>query len=438
MIRSEDYPPETTWRIGRTWAVSIIDSVENRVVVSGHLSDFHRFLAIVHDLVERRGYEDVILDLSGCTSAFQNSMLSVCAQVAAYTRAGVSFELVPPSDRKLANLFRNTNWGYFLDPRRYAPSTFRGHSQIPATQYQTPDEQQQAVNRIVSVILGAVPDLQRSDFAAFEWAVNELTDNVLVHAASPIGGLVQVSTFVRERRSVQFVVADAGVGIPRSLRDSRPSITSDTEALDLAIREGVTRDPSIGQGNGMFGSFQICSKSGGDFLIDSGNARLRYHPSSGLSIGAQRIPYSGTLVVATIDFSDPALLEEALAFKGVRYTPVDFVENKYESNDAGDIHFRLAEEAVSFGSRVSGKPVQIKLLNLARMKGTGVIVVDFAEVSLLSSSFADEAFGKCFLSLGPVAFMQKIKLHNMSETVEGLVNKAISQRMQVGMSDADR
>lgn len=364
-------------------------------------------------------------------------MLSVCAQVMAYGKSGVSFQMVPPSDKQFANLFKNTNWGYFLDPMKFAPSTFKGHTRVPATQYQNPTEQQAAVNRIVNVMLGAIPELERSDFAAFEWAVNELTDNVLVHSGSPVGGLVQVSTFAKFRKRVQFVVADAGVGIPASLRGGHPDVGSDTAALDRAIREGVTRDPSIGQGNGLFGSYQICSKSKGEFLVDSGHARLRFHPNTGLSIGNQSIPYSGTLVVATIDFSDPRLLEDALSFKGVKYTPVDYVETKYSTNAAGDIRFRLTEECPSFGSRVSGKPVRNKLSNLLKMSSNGTIWVDFAGVPLLSSSFADEAFGKLFLSVGPVKFMQRVRLHNMMETVEGLVNKAIAQRMQVGLSDAD-
>lgn len=186
----------------------------------------------------------------------------------------------------------------------------------------------------------------------------------------------------------------------------------------------------------MFGSYQICSKSKGDFLIDSGHARLQFHSDSGLSIQGQTIPYSGTLVVATVDFSDPKLLEEALAFKGVKYKPVGVVELKYTLNAAGDTHFKLKDECLSFGSRVAGKPVRNKLLNLVKMT-EGVVNVDFEGIPLLSSSFADEAFGKLFLVSGPVAFMQRIRLHNMMDTVEGLVNKAIAQRMQVGLSDAD-
>jgi signal transduction histidine kinase len=194
--------------------------------VIGELLDFHRVLSNVHTIVEKLSYSDVVLDLENCTSAFQNSMLSLCAQVMAYKNGGVEFKLIPPIDKKFQNLFRNTNWGYFLDPRQFDPSTFRGHTSIPATQYRNPAEQQSTVNRIVNVMLGAIPELARSDFAAFEWSLNELTDNVLVHSESPIGGLVQVSTFVKYRKRVQFVVADAGIGIPASLRSGHPEINS--------------------------------------------------------------------------------------------------------------------------------------------------------------------------------------------------------------------
>jgi hypothetical protein len=46
------------------------------------------------------------------------------------------------------------------------------------------EDQQTAVNRIADAILGAIPDMDRADFAAFEWAISELTDNVLTHSES--------------------------------------------------------------------------------------------------------------------------------------------------------------------------------------------------------------------------------------------------------------
>jgi hypothetical protein len=287
------------------------------------------------------------------------------------------------------------------------------------------------------VILGALPDLKRSNLAAFEWSVNEITDNVLMHSGSSIGGLVQVSTFQKNRSSVQFVVADAGIGIPTTLRTGHSDINSDTDALDRAIREGVTRDRNVGQGNGLFGTYRVCSKSNGHFQIDSGHARLEYNSRSGLSIRNQHIPYAGTLVVATIDFSDPSLLEDALSFGGSVHQPSDYVETHYEGDEGESIRFVLTEECPAFGSRVSGRPLRQKLHNVICMSGAAQIIVDFDGVPVVSSSFADEAFGKLFLQLGPIQFMQRLKLINMADTVEGLINKAIAQRMQQGSADFD-
>jgi len=288
-------------------------------------------------------------------------------------------------------------------------------------------------------MLGALPDLERSDFAAFEWAVNEITDNVLVHSESPIGGLVQVSTFQKKTKSIQFVVADAGIGIPTSLKQGHAEIHSDTEALDLAIREGVTRDSRIGQGNGLYGSYRVCSKSNGYFQVDSGHARLEYRPrQERLLISNQTIPYAGSLVSATIDFSNPKLLEDALQFHGVTFMPSDYVENRYERSNGGPVAFVLSEECQSFGSRVSGKPLRQKLHNIINMTNRSPVEVDFSGIPVISSSFADEAFGKLFLQLGPVKFMQCVRFVNTMDTVEGLINKAISQRMKTGISDAEK
>ena len=273
--------------------------------------------------------------------------------------------------------------------------------------------------------------MRRADFAAFEWSVNEITDNVLVHSDSSVGGLVQVSTFRRMNKQVQFVVADPGQGIPESLRAGRPEISSDTEALDEAIKEGVTRDKRVGQGNGLFGSYQICSHCDGTFIVMSGHASLRYERSK-LSIGSEKIPFAGTLVVVTIDFTRPKLLEEALRFGGRKHSPLDFVEVEYEEEHGGNIRFRLQDESPSFGSRVAGAPVRTKLSNLMHMRIEGKVVVDFEGVPLVSSSFADEAFGKLLLAVGPMEFLQTFEFVNMMGTVRQIVNRAMTQRMMSG------
>lgn len=101
------------------------------------------------------------------------------------------------------------------------------------------------------------------------------------------------------------------------------------------------------------------------------------------------------------------------------------------------MNFILTQECQAFGSRVSGRPLRQKLHNILKMSGVSQIAIDFNGVPVVSSSFADEVFGKLFLQLGPIQFMQRVKLINMVDTIEGLVNKAIAQRMQQGSADID-
>lgn len=403
---------------------------ENNCIVIGGVfgnAELLRPLALIQQAIKKEGLEDIQIDFSGCSAAFAGPMLGLCAQILRLREDRIQFNLLLPQDPKLARLFLNANWAYLIAPGSFPSSSFRGVKQIPATQFSSPKEQNQAVNRIVNTILGAIPNIERSDFAALEWSINEITDNVLVHSHSPIGGLVQVSTFQKVKKRIEYIVADAGLGIPKTLKDGLTDITSDSEALHRAIHQGVTRDPAVGQGNGLFGSYQICSKSEGMFEIESGYAKLLYTKKLGLQVSLKDVAYEGTLVAAQIDFSSPGLLQEALRFGGQLYRPVDLVESRYE-RDGPDVIFHLKDETTSFGSRVAGTPVRTKLKNIAQMCPGKKIDVDFSDVYLISSSFADEVFGKLFLEMGPLLFMQRFHFHNVGETVRLLLDKAISQR----------
>lgn len=406
----------------------------NRIVFQGAygVDELHRPLAALHQAIENTKYSEVIFDFRDCTSAHQGSMIALCAQAARIQKAQIDTNIILPNDEKISRLFRNTNWAHIISPRQHDQSTFRGYTQIPVTQYKSSEEQFKIVNKIANAILGAIPELEREDFAALEWSINELTDNVLVHSQSAVGGFIQVSTFQRQRKRLQFMVADAGLGIPNTLREGHPSITSDTDALDKAIREGVTRDKKIGQGNGLYGSYEICSKSKGRFQLESGYAKLTYNEKHGLHIKNEPVPYEGTLLIAEIDFSSPKLLAEALNFNGKKHSPLDYIEKYYEHPKNEELIFKISQESDSFGSRVAGTPLRQKLINLSKMCPDQRINIDFQGVALVSSSFADELIGKLFLEVGPVTFMSRFNICGISPTVQALIDRAISQRMAEG------
>jgi hypothetical protein len=159
---------------------------------------------------------------------------------------------------------------------------------------------------------------------------------------------------------------------------------------------------------------------------------LSFYEPQGLKIAREGIPYEGTLVVAEIDFSIPDLLQEALKFNGRVHEPFDYVESRYEDSQAHRVTFKIADEANSFGSRVAGTPLRNRLTNLAQMCPGEEVNVDFSDVALVSSSFADELIGKLFAEFGPLEFMTRFKLINISPTVQQLIDRAISQRMANG------
>ena len=93
-----------------------------------------------------------------------------------------------------------------------------------------------------------------------------------------------------------------------------------------------------------------------------------------------------------------------------------------------EVIFRVNSELNTFGE--AGKIARTKIQNLMDEGSTAIIFV-FSEIHLISSSFADEVFGRLFVELGPIKFSQLCKFINVDPTVQTLIDRAITQRMKV-------
>ena len=106
------------------------------------------------------------------------------------------------------------------------------------------------------------------------------------------------------------------------------------------------------------------------------------------------------------------------------------MERAFEG-DSGLLVMKMADRASPhFGSRKGGRHIRQVVENLLR--DHPAIVFDFKGVGVFTSSFADEVFGRLFVSMGPRAFMTRIRMRNVDPTVEGLVDRAIVQRTRLG------
>lgn len=349
-------------------------------------------------------------------------MVPLIAYVRSYARRGTDFDIKLPESQWLNSLFHNANWAYLIAPRYHDQSTYSNEKHLPALSFTNEKTQTEVVDRIMDVLMSSLDKMERKSLAALEWSVSEITDNVLNHAQAA-EGIVQASTF-SESNAVEFVVADAGVGIPATLEEQ-----DDAKALEKAIQEGVTRNSKTNAGNGLFGSYQIATRSGGAFELISGKAYLVSKSNEGLKLRNDHIPFRGTIVISKIDCSQPNVIEQALRFKNkIHHPPYDYLEKKYEKEGEDDFIFVMRKESSSFGSRESGKPIYHKLATLLRSSQGQRILIDFRDVAVISSSFADEVFGRLFVEFGPINFMSKIIFINSDDIISGLIDRAIMQR----------
>ncbi len=66
-------------------------------------------------------------------------------------------------------------------------------------------------------------------------ALAEVADNVLYHAASPIGGVISARAFKGERE-VRFAIADHGIGFREALRNGGVETKDDSDAIKPKLR----------------------------------------------------------------------------------------------------------------------------------------------------------------------------------------------------------
>ena len=411
-----------------------IYEAENRISIKYNIHASHmRFMcSALYRVIKDRGYQDVVLDFSPCSKVFSSFILPLLPIITKYQKENVDFDLLLPIDEPLRSLFLNTNWAHHIAPKKFKESDFaaRDFNHVPAIRYQDVGTMAKGIEKILNVISGVIEGIDRQNLKALHWSLNEVADNVLNHAHSEVGGFIQATTY-KAKKEVEFIVADAGIGIPQSMGEK-----DHVRALQHVLSEGVTRDKTKNQGNGLYGSYRAAVLSQGEFEIHSQTGHLLAKGIDDINLRVEKIPYMGTSVLCKIRCDDPNLLNKALRFQGKPHDPpFDFIEYKYGTEDDNKMIFFIKDEYAATSSREGGAYIRNKLETL--LKDGKSIVVDFSDVSLISSSFADEVFGRLFVNLGPVAFANRIHLRKIDGTLQGLIDRAIKQRFHTGNGDEE-
>lgn len=432
--RSANGAPRAVGTRGRKPYRSDVSREGNRLLFTRTLNPAAHVDALLHlrDLVEQKGYEDCILDFAGISGAFTDGVVPLIATVSALRVQGVEFEIVLPRRKNLSDLFLNTSWAYHLDPKKFWPPNILHARHLATQKFVSSAEQKRAVDTLLDVLMKTI-EAPRELLRALEWSVNEVTDNVLNHAESPLGGFVQATVL---RDSVVFTVADVGMGILASLRQGVTWLRDDVQALGEAIKPGVTRGREFGMGNGLAGTLKIATYSGGSFAMISGSGRLSVMPNTGGHIEPLRrvLPkgaiYGGTIVNAKIMRSADIPFRDALGLPAAYGEGFDHIDAAYTTTDGDALLLKLSQETAGLGSRSAGREIRTKCINLLAAAPNKPLVLDWSGVTIIASSFADELVGFLFQKLGPMVFSARVRNANMEPLVKQLLDKAILDRMR--------
>jgi hypothetical protein len=109
------------------------------------------------------------------------------------------------------------------------------------------------------------------------------------------------------------------------------------------------------------------------------------------------------------------------------YQPINTKIETLE-DDFGKIVIYLHDIESGVGTRKSGEKIRNELINVYKQSGNN-ITLDFANINIISSSFADELMGKLVTEFGFYGFNNIFKLKNMNSNVQSIVQRSVAQRM---------
>jgi hypothetical protein len=291
--------------------------------------------------------------------------------------------------------------------------------------YESPAEITKLLDRTLHFLSSRL-QWERGTLHALEWSLYELLDNVFQHAEVPAGYFMfQIQ---QERRRLSYCIADQGRGILSSFYGSKIKPASAVDAITLAVKKGVTRNPVTNMGNGLWGAAEIVSKSKGQLTISSGGAALYFNRVTGKS---QSIPHikvldrerPGTFIDAQVDASVSVNMTDMFDYLAV---PINLRLENLE-DDSGAIRVKLKDMRFGVGTRQSGNFTKAYVANLLT-QSEAPLVLDFEGVGIISSSFADECIAKLRIQLGSELYGNRIRFNGLNETTTAIIRSALAER----------
>ncbi|MBL7909522.1 MAG: STAS-like domain-containing protein [Bacteroidia bacterium] len=283
---------------------------------------------------------------------------------------------------------------------------------------------------VYNITTGLIDHLRRSTecekgvIESCDWGINEIMDNVIQHSEAEKGFIMaQVN---EKTKILNVTIFDYGVGIYKTMKGSKPSPRNVIDAISLSVQEGKKGKKSTGQGNGMWGLYNIVDNNSGHLTIVSGEGGIHFRDKKTSNLKDVRFlnyKNQATNIHFHINLNKETLITDAI--KG--YVFVDLYLESLEDNQGRSI-YKIREVASGTGTRASAEEIRNALINIYTDTRKPVII-DFEGVGIISSSFADELVGKLIIKLGFYQYQRIFQIINMNQTIQSILHRSVSQRI---------
>ena len=224
----------------------------------------------------QKGPFPIVLDLSGLVFIGPAALATLASGVRDAIQRGVvaaPSTYIPPSNRLVARYLDRVDFNRLLTGADVAAEFVRRRAEgFRPVQHFTAHHEVGTLADSLTLAATEALAVDGHDRTAVALAIREIGQNVFDHANSATGGFA-VAQRGRTRKEFEIAVADAGIGIPASLRanSEHAGISSDAAAIKRALMAGVTGKPGAhNKGLALAAIREFLRENDGTLLVRSG------------------------------------------------------------------------------------------------------------------------------------------------------------------------
>jgi len=226
----------------------------------------------LYDLIIKSHIRTITLDLGHAKRVYPNGVVPIITELERFRSKGNIIKVLPPREILTRQYMHRLDWLYYLDPENFSSFNQNKYQNFALHTFENSDQLNEVIDNALEICMKQLVFAEGVP-QAFEWTINEIAGNTLVHAGIEKGYLQVLVD--KEHHKLVMIVCDGGVGIPYNIQSAFPQYHNDRVAIEHAIKKGVTSNPRYGQGNGLAGSVAISVASNSTLFITSGKGRVQ-------------------------------------------------------------------------------------------------------------------------------------------------------------------